>query len=82
MPFRPKHMRQFSEAELEALERLNLGGTDSPNSPLRSSMTQAEVSSPSSFNMATHSSSVAATKIDIALLEKQAEATNGHHGQE
>ncbi|ETN46138.1 2-isopropylmalate synthase [Cyphellophora europaea CBS 101466] len=37
VPFRPKHMRNFSEAELEALDRLNSSptGASTPNSPLR-----------------------------------------------
>lgn len=35
-PFRPKHVREFSANEIQALEQLNLG---SPQSPLRRSMT-------------------------------------------
>ena len=81
MPFRPKHLRQFSEAELEALERLNLnhGAPDSPNSPLRSSVTaDGRSTTPSKLNMAAHPGSVPAKKIDFDLLEKNAEAVNGH----
>jgi hypothetical protein len=82
VPFRPKHLRQFSEAELEALERLNLNasGPDSPNSPLRSSVTANETSTtPSKLNMESHPQSVQAKKIDIDLLEKKAEqGVNGH----
>lgn len=75
-PFRPKHLRQFSEAEIEALERLNLTGNDSPISPLRNAHT------PSNFNHESSAGSVVAQKIDIAALEqKAAEAegkSNGH----
>ncbi len=78
MPFRPKSLRQFSEAELEALERLNLGGGDSPNSPLRTLTTADEATAPSKLNPATHPASVEAKKIDIDLLEKKAESVNGH----
>lgn len=37
MPFRPKHIRNFSEAELEALEKLNGSptGTSTPMTPSR-----------------------------------------------
>ncbi|OQV03901.1 hypothetical protein CLAIMM_08878 [Cladophialophora immunda] len=80
VPFKPKHLRQFSEAELEALERLNLNNTpDSPNSPLRSSVTATEGSvTPSKLNMEMNPSSVAAKKINIDLLEQKAESVNGH----
>lgn len=71
-PFKPKHLRQFSEAELEALERLNLSGSDSPISPLRT------VQTPSQMNIEAHQNSVVASKIDIGLLEKKAEQINGH----
>jgi 2-isopropylmalate synthase len=83
VPFRPKHLRQFSEAELEALERLNLNGPDSPGSPLRTSTTAGEASdaatTPSKLNMEAHADSVPARKIDFDLLEKKAEqVVNGH----
>ncbi|OAL40166.1 2-isopropylmalate synthase [Fonsecaea nubica] len=80
VPFKPKHLRQFSEAELEALERLNLNnGSDGPNSPLRSSVTATEGGvTPSKLNKETNPSSVAAKKIDIDLLEQKAESVNGH----
>ncbi|KAJ9609011.1 2-isopropylmalate synthase (Alpha-isopropylmalate synthase) (Alpha-IPM synthetase) [Cladophialophora chaetospira] len=83
VPFRPKHLRQFSEAEQEALERLNLNANspDSPSSPLRTSTTIIEAATtPSKLNMATHADSVPAKKIDFDLLEKKAEAqgVNGH----
>ncbi|KAL2425893.1 2-isopropylmalate synthase [Exophiala dermatitidis] len=77
VPFKPKHTRQFSEAELEALERLNLGGSDTPNSPLRSSVTVDSHLVPSKLNMQTNAGSVSASKIDIDLLEKKAQAING-----
>jgi hypothetical protein len=63
VPFRPKHLRQFSEAELEALERLNLNGSDSPISPLRTANSQAHTDS---------------KKVNLELLEEKAEAVNGH----
>jgi 2-isopropylmalate synthase len=71
VPFRPKHVRDFSEAELEALERLNLNGADSP---IRAS----DASTPSKLNMASNSGSVPAKKVDIDALEKKAEV-NGQH---
>jgi hypothetical protein len=71
-PFKPKHLRQFSEAELEALERLNLNGSESPISPLRT------VQTPSKMNIESHPSSAPAAKIDIGLLEQKAEHINGH----
>ena len=81
VPFKPKHLRQFSEAELEALERLNLNAIspDSPNSPLRSSMTaEAAATTPSKLNMESRADNIPAKKIDFDLLEKKAEAVNGH----
>lgn len=83
VPFKPKHLRQFSEAEQEALERLNLNANspDSPSSPLRTSTTAAEAATtPSKLNMETRADSVTAKKIDFDLLEKKAEAAsvNGH----
>lgn len=81
MPFRPKHLRQFSEAELEALERLNLNGPDSPGSPLRNSIPVDGHLAPSKINMETNPASMTAKKIDIDLLEKKAVAdqeVNGH----
>ncbi|KIW15490.1 2-isopropylmalate synthase [Exophiala spinifera] len=78
VPFRPKHLREFSEAELEALERLNLNNTDSASSPLRSSITLERPATPSKLNMSTaDAGSVPAQKVDIDLLEKKAEL-NGH----
>lgn len=81
MPFRPKHLRQFSEAELEALERLNLNNTDSASSPLRTSVTLDHPATPSKLNLSTaDAGSVPAKKVDIDLLEKKAEL-NGHAEQ-
>lgn len=62
---------------MEALERLNLGGSDTPNSPLRSSVTVDSHPAPSKLNMQTNAGSVSASKIDIDLLEKKAQAING-----
>lgn len=78
VPFRPKHTREFSEVELEALERLNLSASESPNSPLRSSTTADSITTPSKLNIQANAGSVSANKIDIELLEKKAEAVNGH----
>lgn len=78
MPFKPKHMKQFSEAELEALERLNLNGSPTvktadsprPQSPWTSALSKnpAETGGPQ--------------KVNIDLLEKKAEESsatiNGH----
>ncbi|KAK5457243.1 2-isopropylmalate synthase (Alpha-isopropylmalate synthase) (Alpha-IPM synthetase) [Exophiala xenobiotica] len=81
VPFRPKHTREFSEAELEALERLNLNSADSPMSPLRHSMIVDHPPTPSKLNMSTtDAGSVPAKKVDIGLLEKKAEL-NGHGEQ-
>ena len=80
VPFKPKHLRQSSEAELEALERLNLNGSDSPNSPLRSSRTAGAseiATTPSKLNMTGHAGSVTAKNINLDLLEKKAEGMNG-----
>jgi hypothetical protein len=68
VPFKPKHIRQFSEAELEALEKLNLNG--SPTSPKTTTM------SPSSLGMTAKQ----AVKVDLEALEKKAEeaGVNGH----
>jgi hypothetical protein len=67
VPFKPKHIRQFSEAELEALEKLNLNG--SPTSPKTTTI-------PSSLGMTAKQ----AAKVDLEALEKKAEeaGVNGH----
>ena len=83
MPFKPKHLRNFSEAELEALEKLNLGD-GSPSSPKSakgaggygdsSPMTPSKLSS-TTFG----GGSVGARKVDLEALEKKAEeGVNGH----
>lgn len=45
MPFKPKHLRNFSEAELEALEKLNHSptSTTSPMTPSRLGQTDRKV---------------------------------------
>ncbi|EXJ85498.1 2-isopropylmalate synthase [Capronia coronata CBS 617.96] len=77
VPFRPKHTPHFSDAELQALERLNLNASDTPSSPLRSSMTADSVPAPSKLNMEPNAGSVSANRIDIDLLERKAEDING-----
>ncbi|KIV79259.1 2-isopropylmalate synthase [Exophiala sideris] len=70
VPFKPKHVREFSQAELEALEGLNLNHADSPNRGFNASAL-------SQTNLAT-SGSVAAQKVDIDALERKANV-NGHN---
>jgi hypothetical protein len=76
-PFKPKHLRQFSDFEIEALERLNLNGSPHANgSPLSSS----KVLTPRDVVISTDAGSqVKSQKVDIAKLEAQAEnvAPNG-----
>lgn len=78
MPFKPKHLRNFSQQELEALEKLNLpdsiqsaSGTDSPIRP--SKMTGLNIVQ----------GAAAAPKVDLEKLERAAEGAqpngvNGH----
>jgi hypothetical protein len=76
VPFRPKHVRDFSRDELHALERLNLSG--SPGSPkgLSSPMTPSKMSTE-------QCASTKAQKVDLEMLERKAEeqsnGVNGHH---
>ena len=65
-------MRQFSEAEVAALERLDLHGSDSPISPLRTAL------APSKINADPQATSVPAAKVDIGLLEEKAAETSGN----
>ena len=73
-PFKPKHLRQFSDAEVEALERLNLNSSSQANgSPLSSS----KVLTAGDIGLSTDAGSQVRTqKVDIAKLE--AEAANEH----
>jgi 2-isopropylmalate synthase len=78
VPFKPKHLRQFSEAELEALERLNLNnhqGNDSPMSPLRTSITSAQAQLEDHRRVEPKK-----VDVDVGLLEKKAEevTASGH----
>jgi hypothetical protein len=70
-PFKPKHFRQFSEAEVEALERLNLNSSPHANgSPLSSS----KVLTPRDLDVSTYAvDQVTSQTVDIAKLEAQAE---------
>ena len=75
VPFKPKHVREFSASELDALEKLNL--SVSPTSPkgADSHMT------PSKMNIVQSRDSVTAKKVDLDLLEKKAEEqSNGING--
>ena len=73
-PFKPKHLRQFSDSEIEALERLNLNSSPHANgSPLSSS----KVLTAGDMGLSTDASSQAhAQRVDIAKLE--AKAANEH----
>lgn len=70
-PFKPKHFRQFSDAEVEALERLNLNSSPHANgSPLSSS----KVLTPRDLDVSTYAvDQVTSQTVDIAKLEAQAE---------
>jgi len=73
-PFKPKHLRNFSDAEIEALERLNLNGSPHANgSPLSSSrvLTPGDMGPTSDARV-----QVKSQKVDIEKLE--AKAANGH----
>lgn len=66
MPFKPKHLRNFSEAELEALEKLNTG----------SSPTDKQAFSPMTPSKLGQG---AEKTVDLDLLERKAEeGVNGH----
>lgn len=68
-------MKNFSQSELEALERLNLDGYDSPvkSSPL----SKSTIIEPSNMGLDMVSGSVKSAMVDIRLLERKAEETNG-----
>lgn len=70
-PFKPKHFRQFSDAEVEALERLNLNSSPHANgSPLSSS----KVLTARDLDVSTYAvNQVQSQTVDIAKLEAQAE---------
>ena len=69
-------MRNFSEAEVEALERLNLNDSPHASSPLSRSQVLSPTAAPT-----TNGAQVKAKKVDIAGLEAKAEsgAINGDH---
>jgi hypothetical protein len=68
-------MREFSASELEALDRLNLDG---PNSPAKSSpLSKNTVIEPAQIGLERVAGSVKSTLVDIGLLERKAEETNG-----
>ena len=69
-------MRNFSEAELEALEKLNLGGAASPTSPKRTGYHGIE-SSPLA-----KSGSETAGKVNLEELERKASLSNEGQGTE
>jgi hypothetical protein len=73
-PFRPKHMRNFSEAELEALEKLNLNGSPSAADKNHSPLTPSKLGGSGAGVAASRE-----PKVDLELLEKKAEeGINGH----
>ncbi len=75
MPFKPKHVKQFSASELDALDRLNLSG--SPTSPKSTDSPRT----PSKMNIIQSSDSVKTKKVDLDMLEKKAEEqSNGLNG--
>lgn len=68
-------MREFSASELEALDRLNLDG---PNSPAKGSpLSRSAVVEPAQIGLERVAGSVKSTLVDIGLLERKAEETNG-----
>jgi hypothetical protein len=73
-PFKPKHFRQFSDAEVEALERLNLNSSPHANgNPLSSS----KVLTPRDLDVSTDAANqVQSQTVDIAKLEAQTQAAN------
>ena len=75
MPFKPRHVKQFSASELDALDKLNLSGSPTSPKPIDSPRT------PSKMNMIQSSDSVKTKKVDLDLLEKKAEEhSNGLNG--
>jgi hypothetical protein len=68
-------MRDFSQSELEALERLNLEGYDSPikSSPL----SKNTIIEASNMGINRVSGNVKSAMVDIGLLERKAEEANG-----
>lgn len=68
-------MRDFSQSELEALERLNLEGHDSP--AFGSPLSRSTVIEPGNIGLERISGSVKSATVDIGLLERKAEETNG-----
>jgi hypothetical protein len=77
VPFRPKHLRNFSEAELEALEKLSTvtNGNATPTSSTSTEKHQHEFSpsTPSKLGQGSEGKG----KVDLELLEKKAEAEGG-----
>jgi len=71
-PFRPRHIREFSASEIQALEQLNVGGP--MQSPLREYMTSSDGLNGSPL-------SARADRVDISKLEqdawKEEESQNG-----
>lgn len=71
-------MRDFSASELEALDRLNYDGHDSP---VRSSpLSKSTIIAPAQMGLEKAAGSVKSALVDIGLLEKKAEETNGIGG--
>ena len=68
-------MRDFSASELQALDRLNLEGHDSParSSPL----SRSTVIEPTQIGLDKAAGSVKSALVDIGLLERKAEEANG-----
>jgi hypothetical protein len=70
-PFKPKHVRQFSDAEVEALERLNLNSPPHINGSLLSSPKALTPRDPVVSAKAVNQAKF--QKVDIAKLEAQVE---------
>lgn len=68
-------MRDFSSSELEALDRLNLESHDSPawGSPL----SRNTILEPAQTGLEKAAGSVKSAVVDVGLLERKAEETNG-----
>lgn len=77
-PFKPKHLRQFSDAEIEALEKLNLHG--SPGSPLRQA-SSADPDTPTMMGMDSSVDSLMSRSITLEDLVNEATSESREGGK-
>jgi hypothetical protein len=80
VPFRPKHMREFSQSELKALESLNLSNSPGPakenGSPVASPLRNSQILVHPGLEDVDFRSQVA-KKVDLEALERKAEVVDG-----